>query len=543
MDREVYDAVVIGSGAGGGPCAYGLAIKGKKVLLLEAGPRYDPYEDYHLHKNDWEIQRFPDREKGKYTFGKGQSLKEDLSHLRSRNKAHGLLNHSSFRKYVEYYNAKGVGGSTLKYQGEAHRFHPRAFKIKDIYGVGNDWPITYEDLAPYYETAEHIIGVAGPKVNPYHPRKNALPLPPHKLSYASQIVEKACSEMGLRLIPNTVAILSRAYDGRPNCNYCCGCSFGCPRKDKGSVDVTFIPKAEATGKCKIIEGAHVFRITVKKAKVNGVLYYDSEGKEKAVSSKVVVVSCGAVETPRLLLNSEIANNSGQIGKNFMETLLWLSTALYSKRLDSYRGIPIDGEILNYLFPETEFPFVSGFRLFTTAGLAPGPLSFALSYVKGWGKEFKRKVERDFGHTLSVGGIGEFLPNKDTYISIDTKEKDRFGVPVAKIQAFLGENEIRLLNFMSAKCRDILKLSGTDEIIDDISSYDMFLATHVFGTCMMGKDPETSVVNPFCQSHDIPNLFIADGSVFPSSGGGSSPSLTISAIGLRVADYITKKGLA
>ncbi len=542
MGRRPYDAVVIGSGAGGGPCAYGLSVRGRRVLLLEAGPRYDPYKDYHLHEDDWEIRGFPDRERGVYTFGEGQPLREDLGRLRSRNRAHGLFNPSPRRRYLRYFNVKGVGGSTLRYQGEAHRLHPKAFRIKSIYGVGNDWPIGYGDLLPYYKTAERVIGVAGPDADPYHPGRVPLPLPPHRLSYASRIVEKACARMGLRLIPNRVAILSRGYDGRPSCNYCNGCSYGCPIKDKGSIDVTFIPKAEATGRCRVVEGAHVFRLDVRKGRVREVLYYDREGKERAARARVFVVACGAVETPRLLLNSGIANSSGQVGKNFMETLLWHSTALHPMRLDSYRGIPIDSEVLDYLFPGAGLPFASGFRLFATSGVALGPVNFALMYLRGWGKGFQREMERSFGHTLSVGGIGEFLPNRDTFVEIDDKVKDRYGIPVARIHAFLGENEIRLLEFMSTKCREILEASGADEIVEEISSYDLFAATHVFGTCRMGKDPGTSVVDPSCRSHDIPNLFIADASVFPSSGGGSPPSLTISAIGLRVAEYISREVL-
>lgn len=539
MRKKIYDAVVIGSGAGGGPCAYGLAIKGKKVLLLEAGPRYDPYRDYALNRTDWELKRFPDREKGVQTFGECQPLKEELSHLRSISKAYGFYNKTSKRNYVKYFHTKGVGGSTLRYQGEAHRLHPRAFRIKTLYGAGFDWPVSYDDLAPYYETAEKILGVAGRENDPVHKRKNPL-LPPHKFSYASQLVEKACSKMGLTLVPNTLAILSKPYDGRPSCNYCNGCSEGCPRKDKGSIDVTFIPKAENTGNCKIVEGAHVFRIVVEKGKAKEVLYYDEEGKEHSARGKYIVVACGAVETPRLLLNSQIANGNGQVGKNFTETLFYMNTALHPERLDSYRGIPIDGEVHDYLFPEAKFPFVSGFRLFPTAGLATGPMSFALTYFNGWGEEFKNKIERYFGHTYAVGGMGEFLPNKDTFVSLDEKEKDSFGVPLARIQSFLGENEVKQLEFISTKCREILEASGAEDIIDTISSYDLFTATHVYGTCMMGNDPETSVVDSSCCTHEIPNLYIADASVFASSGGGISPALTVSAIGLRVADLIVSK---
>lgn len=539
--KEEHDVIVIGSGAGGGACAYGLATMGKKVLLLEAGPRYDPFTDFNLHKNDWEVLGFPDREKGKYTYGKAQQLRGDLGRLRSWKRADGPVNPSSLRKYVGYLNAKGVGGSTLRYQGEAHRLHRKAFRIKTIYGVGRDWPFQYEDLVPFYEVAERILGVAGPRVHPHH--KANLPLPPHRLSYAGQIIQKACKKVGIDLIPNSVAILSEDYDGRPSCNYCNACSYGCPRKDKGSVDVTFIPKAESTGNCKIIERAHVFRLNVKRGKAVEAVYYDGQGKEKSVRAKFFVLSCGAVETPRLLLNSGVGNGSGQIGRNMMETLLCLQTAFHPERVDSHRGIPIDGEALDFLFPDEEkLPFASGFRLFS-ANLPVGPYGFAMNYGKGWGKGLKEDVEKHFGHTITVGGVGEFLPNSDTFVTLDPSGKDSHGVPVARIQAVLGDNELKMLDFMSSRCREILNASGTDDIVEQMTSYDLFMATHVFGTCIMGKDPGDSVVDPFLRSHEVSNLFVADGSVMPSSGGGISPALTISAIGLRVADYIARVSLA
>ena len=540
--KKKYDCIVIGSGPGGAPCAWRLASKGMDVIILEAGSRYDPYKDYPLNRDDWEIKTFPYGTGIKYTFGNSQSLNEKYIHLKSWNKASGRLNPSANRKYLTYHHVNGVGGTTLHFQGEAHRLNPSAFRMKTLFGVAEDWPISYEELEPFYGEVEKIIGVAGPKEIPYRQRSEPYPLPPHKLSFASQVVEKGCNKLGLELLPNSVAILSQLYRNTPPCNYCNGCVWGCPRKDKGSVDVTFIPLAEKSGRCTVLTNAFVRRIEVEKRggvkRAKGVYYFDKDGKEHFVEGDFIAVACGAVETPRLLLNSGI-NENRLVGKNFMETVSYQAVAFHPKRLDSYRGIPIDSVIWRWNNPDPKLGFKGGFRLYPTDASAVGPVNYALRYHDGWGDEFVKGVEKWFGHAIGVGGIGEFLPNKDTFVTVDEKVKDNFGVPVAKIQSFLGESELNILDFMSKTSKEVLKESGAEEIVEEFSTYDFFSATHVFGTCRMGKDPSKSVVGPDLRSHEIKNLLVTDASVFPSSGGGDAPSLTIEAMSLRAADLLVK----
>lgn len=537
-----YDCVVIGSGPGGAPFAWRLASKGMSVLILEAGDRYNPYTDYPLTRNDWEKRGFPHRKRMRHSFGKSQPLNDRYSHLRSWNRSSGKLNPSKERRYDEYQHVVGVGGTTLHFQGEAHRLHPSAFRMKSLFGVAEDWPIGYEDLEPYYTEVERIVGIAGPKGIPGRFRTSPYPLPPHRLSFASQLIERGCKKLGLELIPNSVAILSHPYRDTPPCNYCNGCVWGCPRKDKGSVDVTFIPLAERSGRCEILTNAFASRIEVEKKdgikRAKGVFYYGRDGKEGFVEADFIAVACGAVETPRLLLNSGI-NQNGLVGKNLMETVFYQAVAFHPERVDSYRGIPIDSVIWKWNEPNPKLGFQSGFRLFPTVGGATGPVNYALRFVDGWGEGFVKEVERRFGHAVCMAGIGEFLPNKDTFVTVDEKIKDEFGVPVAVIQSFLGEPELKILDFMAKTSKDILRASGAGEIVEELSAYDLFSATHVFGTCRMGKDPETSVVGPDLRSHEVRNLLITDASVFPTSGGGDAPSLTIEALGLRAADLLIK----
>lgn len=540
--KAKYDCLVIGSGPGGAPFAWKLASKGMNVLILEAGPRYNPYKDYALDETDWEIKGFPIKKRIRYTYGEEQPLDPKYASLESWNKASGKLNKSKKRKYLKYQQICGVGGTTLHYQGEAHRLNESAFRMKSMFGVAVDWPIDYKDLAPYYTEAENVIGVAGPDNIPYRPRNKPYPMKPHKLSYSSQIVEGACKKQGIELLPNSVAILSSLYRDAPPCNYCNGCVWGCPRKDKGSVDVTFIPLAEDTGTCEILENVFVTRIEVEKkegkAKAKGIVYYDRSGKEHFVEGDYIAVACGAVETPRLLLNSELDQN-GLVGKNFMETTFYETVAFHPERTDSYRGIPIDSVIWKWNNPDPKLGFTGGVRLFPTVASAVGPINYALRYYDGWGEEFLSEAEKWFGHAIGFGGIAESLPNKDSFVTIDPKIKDEYGVPVAKIQSFLGESELKSIEFMAEKSKDILKASGAVDIVEEISSYDFFAATHVFGTCRMGNDEENSVVDSSLRVHNIPNLLVTDASVFPTSGGGEAPSLTIEALSLRAADLLLK----
>ena len=540
--KQKYDCIVIGSGPGGAPFAWKLASQGMDVLILEAGPRYNPLKDYALDQQDWETKGFPYKKKIKYTFGKEQRLDPTYAFLRSWNKANGKLNRSKKRYYHEYQQVSGVGGTTLHYQGEAHRLNENAFRMKTLYGEAVDWPINYKDLEPYYTEVEKIIGVAGPDKTPNRPRNEPYPLKAHKLSYASQLIEKGCKKEGIKVDSNPVAILSQLYRDAPPCNYCNGCVWGCPRKDKGSVDVTFIPIAEDTGTCEVLTYAFASRIEVEnkdgKKKVTGVSYYDNSSKEHFVKADYVAVACGAVETPRILLNSEI-NQNNLVGKNFMETTFYEAVALHPDRLDSYRGIPFDSIIWEWNNPDPERGFPGGLRLSPTVGSAIGPINYAMRYFEGWGENLVKEMEEWFGHAMGIAGIAEFLPNENTFVTLSDKVKDDYGLPVAQIQSFLGEPELKSLEFMQKTSKAILKASGAGEIVESVSSYDYFLATHVFGTCRMGNDPETSVVDSSLRFHGIPNLLVTDASVFPTSGGGESPSLTIEALSLRAADLLLK----
>ena len=542
------DVVIVGAGAGGAACAWTLATRGVRVLVLESGPWYKPTRDNRLHLPDWEQHAFPDTADYSlpYSFGPMQVLQPDTADLRSWNHNLGRAAGST-RRAQKYHHVRGVGGSTLHFAGEAHRLNPASMRMASRFGVAADWPISYAELEPFYVEAEQLVGVAGDSHDRQRPRSKPYPLAAHPFSYASQRIGSGCAKLGMSWTANPLAILSAPWGGRPGCNYCAQCARGCPRADKGSADITFIAQALASGRCTVQDRCHVTGIDAGGAdRVATVRWLDGAGAEHSIKPRVLVLACGAVQTPRLLLacaNSlapqGLANESGLVGRNFMETLAWTSSALHPDTLGSHRGVPVDGICWDFNTPDAIAGTAGGARF--SVGMAEmdltGPISYARRVVSGWGHAHRAAMKSSFGRVLSVGSIGEFLPNPGTYIDLDPAARDVYGLPLARIHSRIDEPELRKLAFMAEKCRAILLAAGTGKPFEEFGTYDTFNATHVFGTCRMGTAARNSVVDRNCRSHRWRNLFIADASVFPSSGGGESPSLTIEALAIRTGAAI------
>jgi choline dehydrogenase-like flavoprotein len=538
----VWEVIVVGAGAGGAAAAYGLCRRGRSVLLLDAGPRFDPSTDYPLTEADWDIREFPQKpgSTGKVTFAPGQALGSEPL-LASGSRGLGPVANGRTRLMDSYQHVRGIGGSTLHFTGESHRLHPAAMKMKTRFDVAADWPLDYAALEPYYIEAEELIGVAGPATQGARWRSRGFPLPPHPLSYASQTLSKGAKALGLDWQPNSRAALSLPWNGRTPCNYCGGCNKGCPRGDKGSADVTFIAAALATGRCTVRADCPVIRIEAgSDDHVTAVLVGLPDGSIERIAGRHVVLACGAIETPRLLLASDgLANESGEVGQNFMDTLSVTVGALHPDSQHGRRGLPSDAISWDFNAPDAIPGVIGGCRLYSASGENElgGLAAFALRAVPGWGRAHAQSVRRLWGHGLHVGAIGERLPNRDSRVDLDPEARDRFAVPLARIASVLSEADIVRLRFMVTKSHELLAASGAERIYESYSSWDWFTATHVFGTCRMGDDPANSVVDAFGRSHRWRNLWIADASVFPSSGGGEAPSLTIHALALRTAERI------
>ena len=538
-----WDVVIVGAGAGGAAAAYGLCQRGLSVLLLDAGPRFDPSTDYPLTAADWETHEFPEKpgSRGLVTFAPSQKLAGPEPLLTSGSLGLGRAATNDARWMDRYYHVRGIGGTTLHFTGEAHRLHPQAMKMRSRFGVAADWPIDYGELEPYYVRAEELIGVAGPVTQGARWRSRGFPLPPHALSYAARTLGKGAAALGLGWEANSRAALSLPWNGRPPCNYCGACNYGCPRGDRGSADVTFVAAATATGRCTVRPDSSAIRIEAGPAdRVTAVLVGQPDGSIERIATRNLVLACGAVETPRLLLASDgLGNESGEVGRNFMDTLEVIVGALHPDPQHGRRGLPDDAICWDFNAPDAIAGVISGCRLYNASAESElrGLAGFAMRAVPGWGRAHAQSVRRLWGHSLHVGAIGERLPNAESLVDLDPAGRDPFGMPVARIASHLAEADIARLRFMAKKSRELLAASGAERIFESYSSWDWFGASHVFGTCRMGNDPASSVVDAVGRSHRWRNLWITDASVFPSSGGGEAPSLTIQALALRSAARI------
>jgi choline dehydrogenase-like flavoprotein len=538
-----WDVVVVGAGAGGAAAAYGLCTRGMSVLLLDAGPWFDPAVDYPLTNSDWDNRGFPEKpgSQGAVTFAPGQKLTQVEPLLQSGSRGLGPLVTTGSRWMEKYYHVRGIGGSTLHFAGEAHRLNPQSMKMKSRFGVAADWPFDYAELEPYYIRAEELVGVAGPAQQPERWRSREFPLPPHPLSYAAQTLGRGAAALGLNWQANSRAALSLPRNNRPSCNYCGGCQKGCPRGDKGSTDVTFVAAATATGRCVVRPNSSVVRIeTGPGDRVAAVLVGGTNGSLERITTPNLILAAGAVETPRLLLVSDgLANESGEVGRNFMDTVEVSVGALHPDPQFGRRGLPDDAICWDFNAPDAIPGVIGGCRIYNACAESEehGLAGFALRAVPGFGHEHAQSVRRLWGHELTVGAIGESLPNDKSRVELDPDRRDQYGVPLPRISAYLTPRDVDRLRFMAAKSREVLAASGAKEIVETYSSWDWFGATHVFGTCRMGVDPSTSVVNSAGRSHRWTNLWITDASVFPSSGGGEAPSLTIQALALRTVELL------
>jgi choline dehydrogenase-like flavoprotein len=546
--REIYDVIVVGSGAGGGTVAYKLTKAGLRVLLLEQGPRFDPVKDYPLGRNDWERwDQFDNLNPDSY-ISSSQLIGEKEGGLMSS--IYGRPLRKKAESKFSYVRASGIGGSTLRYQAETHRFAEHAFRMKGLFGFSEDWPISYQDLEPYYAEAEELLGVAGDPGNPFKPKRGPFPMPAHPLGCPSQEIKKGAEKLGLTLFPNALAIPNRPYNGRPACIYCRGCGNGCVVGDKGSVDVVMIAPAETTGKLAVKTGARALYLKVNnEGRVDSVVWKGKKGMEKAYG-KTFVVSCGAIETPRLLLNSKsslfpqgLANSNGLVGSYLMTHLAVVLMVFFDRHMKSYQGLPIDSRIWDFSAPG-KVKEQGGGVVLGAMGAPEGlvsPENFAL-IVPGWGKKHKEFMRKYYGAHSAIFGVAEQHPKKENSVTL-AGVKDSDGMPKAEVRAMMNDDDFRLLQLMIKRCGEVADASGV-KTVATFTSLDTMGSTHVGGTARMGTSSGNSVVDSFGRSHDVKNLFIADSSVFVSQGCGDSPSLTIMALALRTAEHIAsemKKG--
>lgn len=519
---RLTDVIVVGCGAGGGVIAKELGEAGLSVVVLEAGKRYDPNTDYPTDQVDFEAKApsvfHPDEHRDRYT----------------EPRSHGFA----------YNRVKGVGGSTLHYLAINPRLHESDFRVRSEDGIADDWPITYDDLESYYTRVEDELGVAGPDggdANPFEPpRHKPYPNPPHPFNGASRVLKRGADALGLHMVREPVAIPTRDWNGRPACIGASTCHFGCAISAKSSIDVTYVPKAEATGRVEIRPESMAREVTLgRDGRARSVVYFDKAGHEHEVSGRAIVLAGNAVETPRLLLMSAssrfpdgLANSSGLVGKNFTEHLAVFAYGLFDERLEPWRGIPSGGLIQDYYATRPRNGFARGWSIVVTNS-SHWPLAVARR-VSGWGARHKARTKQLFGHFTGLVSIGEQLPDVRNRVVLDPIVKDKFGLPVPHLINRAHENDQAMIKAISVSLKELLEAAGALEIWRN--EHEPGMSSHYLGTCRMGTNPATSVVDPCCRTHDVPNLFIGDGSVFVTSGA-VNPALTISALATRTAEGI------
>lgn len=511
--HETVDVCIVGVGACGGLMAKELAEAGLSVVGLDAGPRYDPKTDF---END-----------------EAEMLKLLWSGPRV----------TSGQDPIHPWSGTGVGGGTLVWCGVTPRFHLNDFRTASVDGVGVDWPLTYQDLTPYYDRVERDFGVSGQAgENPWEAPRGSFPMPPLPFSRQAQVLAQGVKKLGGHPLHGPLAIASVPYLGREACNYCGFCMQGCRSTAKSTTLFTHVPMAEAQG-ARILSDAFAFRVEydASRNRVAGVSYFDAAGKIHQVKARIVVLAAHAFETPRLLLLSAnntfphgLANSSGLVGRNFMAHSTSTVTGLFHDPLNGFKG-PVMGDLLVQDWYETDGQ--RGFaRGYTLEKFVPGPFFYASNMGNLWGRELKEML-RYYSYAGGYWVLGEGLPNDDNSLTLDPEVKDGRGLPVAHLKHSWLDNDRHLIRHGIQKATEALEAAGAWRVqAGPVSS------AHPMGTVRMGKDPQKSVVNSYGQSHDIPNLFVTDTSVFPT-GGGANVTLTAMAISLRAAGYLIEQARA
>lgn len=505
------DVCIVGAGAAGGVLAYELSKAGLNVVVIEAGPFWNPQTD----------------------FASDELTMTHLGWQETRLVSGGTplqLGHNN--------SGRGVGGGTTHFTGVFLRFHESDFRTKTEDGVGDDWPIAYDDLAPYYDKIEKDIAVSGPKKFPWGAFHGPYPYPEREpISANAEMFRIGCEKLGIKSVVSPLAINSAPFDGRPPCINRGFCNQGCMPNAKFSTLVHHIPKAIQQG-AEVISDSMVTQIlTDKKGLVTGVTFVH-DGQTHEQKARIVILANFVIETPRLLLNSAnaqfpdgLANSSGWVGRGIMPHSSNDVYAKFPEEVRLYKGTPVLATTQDFYETDRSRGFVRGYTLHAHGSR---PLEMAKGISKAanlWGEQLRRTM-LDYNFYGRVTLVGEVLPNPDNRVLLSA-EKDGYGLPIAEVSFSYGPNDLALIDHAVEKMKAIVSAAGgTPEFVTDDTA-------HLMGGCRMGDDPKTSVANSFGQTHDIPNLFVCSASLFVTSGGGN-PTNTVMALAARTAAYVQEE---
>ncbi len=535
--RDAVDFVVIGSGSAGGILAKELSTAGFDVVVLEQGP-YRKAEDF---KHDELSIFFRAELLGGGPEVHGQTFRHDESEVATM----------PSESPVRY--ARGVGGSSVHFTANFWRFREIDFKERSLLGPISDtnfadWPISYEELEPYYTKVDWDIGISGAPGPFDAPRSRPFPVPPMPIKSSGVLLEKGAKALGLHAQVEPLAILSQAHNGRPgciSCGYCMG--YGCEVGAKSSTLAAMIPLAEASGHCEIRPESVVIRIdTDDSGRANQVIYLDSDGNEQAQKAKAVVLSANGAESARLLLMSEsarhpdgLANSSGFVGRNLMHNSHGLANGVFEHQLNDYKGVQVTRMIHDFYETDEKRGFYGGGGIDARPLFSATPIwhaKFGMPFDgPRWGAKWKEDFAHNFTRQMSIVGSTTSLALDRNNITLDPTSKDAWGRPAIRETYRDHPDDLAMASFLADRCVELLDAAGAEKVWrfpDHVTNG----GEHLLGTCRMGNDPTTSVVDRSHRSHDVPNLFICDGSSFVTSGRGQ-PTMTIMALAFRAADHI------
>lgn len=532
---EEVDFVVIGAGAAGGVMAKELAVAGFSVVVLEQGPylrerdfKHDEFGVTFLPAMTNDLKRQPN------TYRKNEAEKAKL------------------QECIQY--GRQVGGGSVHFTANYWRFHESDFHERSLFGPVPgaslaDWPISYADLEPYYTKAEYDLGISGlGGSNPFDgPRSKPYPLPPMPVKSSGVLFERAARKLGLHPFPAPVAILSQPYRGRGACIHCGLCeAFGCEMRAKSSTLAATIPVALKTGNCELRPESYVRKIeTNGNGKVTGAVYFDAAKHELFQRAKAVVVCANGAETPRLLLLSAskefpngLANSSGLVGRNLMFDAGPIISGVFEHPLNEFKSIQVTRVVHDFYAADPNRGFYGGGGL--DARFDYYPISFALagmpSDLPRWGAAYKKTLAEYFTRTMSIEAHASCLAVESNSISLDPEVKDAWGLPALRVTFDPHPDDDKAVAFLRARMFELMDAAGAKKAWEGPSP--LLPSRHLMGTCRMGNDPQTSVVNAENRAHDVSNLYIVDGSSLVTAAR-QQPTATIQALAYRTADRIMK----
>jgi len=556
--QTVYDAVVVGSGASGGVAAYALASKGLQVLCLEAGPMIEAHRDFHTHKYPFKWPYRGHGKPGKYgklPQGMEWKINEWTENLYTvpQDDPYALAPGAKFT----WTRLRAVGGRTLVWGRESGRFGPLDFKPRSLQdGFGEDWPITYEELAPYYDKVEALIGVAGGGEDVYNSPANKNILPAFRPRCGEWLIKKGAAKLGIKTVAFPLAVLSKPYDNRLACHYCGACNFGCDTASRFSTLEVLFPKLQKMNNFTLRTNAVAHRVLLDAStgKARGVSFVDTTNKlEYEAYGKTVVLGASMVESIRILFNSRtrefpqgLANSSGTLGRYLMEHVAFNDIEGFFPQLAGRPSTNDDGPGANSLYiPRYNYgrkndKFLRGYRFtfYTGCGMGPGPGS----HLPGFGSAYKKRIKELYPAAVSIGGYGEGLPFDWNYVEIDPDGlTDRYRIPQVRFHTNAEyDHSFAMRDEMYGQMEEILKASGAEVLpYEKRNPYPLGSVTHEAGGARMGDDPKTSVLDRWNCCHDIRNLLVVDAACF-TSHPEKSVTLTIMALALRASEHLAEE---